>query len=113
MEVEHTCPECGGNARMEDVKLCLWKAERLIVIEDINALVCDGCVEQFYDSLTRYKIDRLGENGFPKEEARRVFEVPVFSVEEVEHSVKEGAVEETESGEPSWLPDWSEFEDDL
>ena len=74
MEVEHTCPECGGNARMEDVKLCIWKAERLIVIEDINALVCDDCVEQYYDSLTRYKIDRLGENGFLKEEARKFLE---------------------------------------
>ena len=76
-------------------------------------MVCDDCVDQYYDSLTRYKIDRLGENGFLKEEARRVLEVPVFSVEDVEHSVKEDAVEETESGKPSWAPDWSELEDEL
>ena len=64
---------------MARVRSAFFHGDRLVVIEDIPALVCSGCNEQFYDDRTVVVLDLLRGNGFPLEEAREEIRVPVFS----------------------------------
>lgn len=74
------CPGCGGlDIGMARVRSAFFHGDRLVVIEDIPALVCSGCNEQFYDDRTVVVLDLLRGNGFPVEDAREEIRVPVFS----------------------------------
>jgi YgiT-type zinc finger domain-containing protein len=74
------CPGCGGlNIGIAEVRSAFFHGDRLVVIEDIPALVCSGCNEQFYDDRTAVVLDLLRGNGFPAESAREEIRVPVFS----------------------------------
>jgi YgiT-type zinc finger domain-containing protein len=74
------CPGCGGsNIGMAKVRSAFFHEDRLVVIEDIPALVCAGCNEQFYDDHTVVVLDLLRGDGFPAESAREEIRVPVFS----------------------------------
>jgi YgiT-type zinc finger domain-containing protein len=74
------CPGCGGSdIGMARVRSAFFHGDRLVVIEDIPALVCSGCNEQFYDDRTVVVLDLLRGDGFPVEEAREEIRVPVFS----------------------------------
>jgi len=64
------------------VKTAMWYDERLYVIEDVTAQICDKCVEQFYDEETTDALRRLTEEGFPFAEAKGEITVPVFSLHE-------------------------------
>jgi YgiT-type zinc finger domain-containing protein len=64
------------------VKTAIWREERLFVVEDIPAQVCDACKEQFYDEETAEALRRLTEEGFASLEPRRDILVPIFSIEE-------------------------------
>jgi YgiT-type zinc finger domain-containing protein len=76
-----SCAQCGGpNLRLESVRSALWHRDQLVVIEDIPAMVCADCHEQFYDDATVTELDLLRGQGFPREQARTVVEVPVFSL---------------------------------
>ncbi len=74
------CPRCGKTMRADIVKTAIWKEDRLFVVEDIPAQVCDACVEQFYDEETTDILRRLTEDGFPAVEARGEILVPVFTL---------------------------------
>jgi YgiT-type zinc finger domain-containing protein len=111
MERMQSCPECGGQTRQDFVKMALWKGERLIVIEDIPARVCDRCLEQYYDQVTRFRIDKLGANGFRSEDSKHVLEVPVFSLKDVELPQPEASEAEASSDPTQWTPDWSGFDE--
>ena len=44
------CTNCGGaDVRRADVRSAFWHDDRLVVVEDIPALLCGACGEQFYD----------------------------------------------------------------
>jgi len=74
------CPECQStDTRHAQVRSAFWHDDRLVVIEDVPALVCNACGEQFYDDATVRLIDRMRQNGFPSENAVRELRVPVFS----------------------------------
>ena len=74
------CPGCGGSdIGMARVRSAFFHGDRLVVIEDIPALVCSGCNEQFYDDRTVVVLDLLRGNGFPVEDAREEIRVPVLS----------------------------------
>jgi YgiT-type zinc finger domain-containing protein len=62
------------------VQTAIWHDERLFVVEDVPAYVCDSCMEQFYDDEITDAIRRLTEDGFPAVEAKREILVPVFSL---------------------------------
>ena len=62
------------------VKTAIWAGERLFIVQDIPAQVCDSCVEQFYDEETTNALRRLTEEGFPPSEAQREMLVPIFSL---------------------------------
>ena len=76
----HTCKYCDANTRENVVNMCLWEGERLIVIEGLPARVCEECLEQYYDNDSLVRIDQLRAKSFPVEQAKRVMEVPVFSL---------------------------------
>lgn len=74
------CPGCGGSdIGMARVRSAFFHEDRLVVVEDIPALVCAGCNEQFYDDRTVVVLDLLRGDGFPEEDAREEIRVPVFS----------------------------------
>ncbi|QWG12058.1 YgiT-type zinc finger protein [Bradyrhizobium sediminis] len=74
------CPGCGGSdIGMAQVRSAFFHEDRLVVVEDIPALVCAGCNEQFYDDRTVVWLDLLRGAGFPTERARDELRVPVFS----------------------------------
>ena len=75
------CPRCSRDMRRDKVRTAIWLGERLVVVEDIPAQVCDTCVEQFYDEWTTDALRRLTEAGFPREEAKGEIIVSVFSLE--------------------------------
>ena len=78
--VAQTCEQCGeGALREERVRSAFWHDDRLVVIEDIPALVCERCQEQYYDDSTVARIDLLRGEGFPPERAQAELRVPVFS----------------------------------
>lgn len=47
------CPQCGsGKIKPAVVRSAFWHNDRLVVVEDLPALVCTACHEQFYDDAT-------------------------------------------------------------
>ena len=75
------CPRCGQIMRQATVKTAVWRAERVFLVEDIPAQVCDACMEQFYDEETTDTLRRLTESGFSSLEPKREILVPVFSLD--------------------------------
>jgi YgiT-type zinc finger domain-containing protein len=74
------CAECGApNLHSARVRSAFWHDDRLVVVDDIPALVCDACGEQFYDDNTVVRLDLLRGDGFPRERAQSELIVPVFS----------------------------------
>lgn len=74
------CPKCAQPMRSATVKTAIWAGERLFIVQDIPAQVCDSCVEQFYDEETTDALRRLTEEGFPPAETELEMLVPVFSL---------------------------------
>jgi len=75
-----TCANCGSvNVRISHVRSAFWQDDRLVVVEDIPALVCGACAEQFYDDATVVGLDLLRGEGFSSGNARAELRVPVFS----------------------------------
>jgi YgiT-type zinc finger domain-containing protein len=77
------CSRCGGNdLRTISARSAFWEGDRLVVVEDIPAIVCANCQEQHYDDTTVVLLDLLRGDGFPPEKAVRNITVPVFSLRE-------------------------------
>jgi YgiT-type zinc finger domain-containing protein len=75
------CPRCGHAMRPAVTKTAIWIEDRVFIVEDVPAQVCDQCVEQYYDDDTTEAIRRLTEEGFPPAEVKREILVPIFSLE--------------------------------
>lgn len=75
------CPRCGTGMRAGETKTVVWVEDRLFIVEDIPAQVCDSCVEQYYDEETTDAIRRLTEEGFPSAELKREVLVPIYSLQ--------------------------------
>ena len=74
------CPACGGSdIGIAQVRSAFFHEDRLVVVEEIPALVCADCKEQFYDDQTVVVLDLLRGDGFPAERAREEISVPVFT----------------------------------
>jgi len=75
-----TCSNCGSTElHSTSVRSAFWHDERLVVVEDIPAMVCGKCSEQFYDDAAVVTLDLLRGEGFPADKARGELRVPVFS----------------------------------
>jgi len=80
-QTNQTCEQCGGSdLRSDQVRSAFWHDDRLVVIEDVPAMVCAACHEQYFDDATVMLIDLLRGEGFPPEKARSELRVPVFSL---------------------------------
>ncbi len=78
------CASCGGaEVHASRVRSAFWHDERLVVVEDIPALVCAACGERFYDDATVIALDLLRGRGFPPERARAELRVGVFSLDDL------------------------------
>jgi YgiT-type zinc finger domain-containing protein len=75
------CPRCGQAMRPATVKTAIWREERIFLVEQIPAQVCDSCIEQFYDEETTDALRRLTEEGFASLTPQREVLIPVFSLE--------------------------------
>ncbi|MFN3656562.1 MAG: YgiT-type zinc finger protein [Pseudolabrys sp.] len=74
------CAHCGSpKIRAALTRSAFWHQDKLVVVEDIPAIVCDGCHEQFFDDGTIVVLDLLRGDGFPSEQATGELRVPVFS----------------------------------
>ena len=83
-KLSDSCPACEStNVRSAFVRSAFWHNDRLVVIEDVPALVCNTCGEQFYDDGAVHLIDQMRANGFPAEDAVRELRVPVFAFGEI------------------------------
>jgi YgiT-type zinc finger domain-containing protein len=75
-----TCTSCdSSDVRVARVRSAFWHDDRLVVVEDIPALVCGACGAQSYDDSAVVVLDLLRGEGFPAEKARAELRVPVFS----------------------------------
>ena len=74
------CPRCAHPMRAGLVKTTMVVQDQLYMVEDIQAMVCDECVEQFYDEDTTDALRRLSQDGFPPAEIEREILVPVYSI---------------------------------
>lgn len=74
------CPRCAHPMRAGLVKTTMVVNDQLYIVEDIQAMVCDECVEQFYDEDTTDALRRLSQDGFPPAEIVREILVPVYSI---------------------------------
>lgn len=74
------CPRCARDLVAMKVRTAIWQRERLALVEDIPALVCTGCSEQFYDDDASEALRRLNEEGFPEHQADRFDRIAVFSL---------------------------------
>ncbi len=74
------CQSCAtGRLARDRVRTALWSGDRLVVVEDVPALVCQSCGEQFYEDETAMRLDMMKGGGFPTEGAAREMLVPVFA----------------------------------
>ncbi len=62
------------------MRTAIWQGDRVAIVEDIPALVCGKCSEQFYDEPVSDALRRLAEDGFPAHAATSELVVPVFSL---------------------------------
>ncbi len=84
-----TCSRCGGgDLRAATVRSAFWHNDRLVVVEDIPAIVCQTCHEHYYDDTTVVLLDLLRGDGYPPEKALREITAPVFSLRD---RMKDGA----------------------
>jgi len=75
------CPRCEKLTHGEVVRTNVWQGERLIVVEDIPAQVCDICGEQYYDPLISETLRTLVVDDLESATPKRVIEVSVYSLE--------------------------------
>ena len=75
-----SCPRCQATLVAKTVRTAVWQNNGVAIIEDIPALVCEACLEQFYDDDVSDALRRLAEDGFPATAADREIQVSVFSL---------------------------------
>ncbi|MCZ7383665.1 MAG: type II toxin-antitoxin system MqsA family antitoxin [Candidatus Methanoperedens sp.] len=57
--MEEKCQFCGGALKKQTVNLDLWKKEKLYVIKNVPAKVCEQCGEKYFSSKIYGIIDKL------------------------------------------------------
>lgn len=82
-DMPEACSQCGGASFSEaEVRSAFWLDDRLVVVEDIPAMVCDACGDRHYADETVAVLDLMHGDGFPEEQARRRITVPVHSFQD-------------------------------
>ena len=76
MKNSYKCPLCGGQVFQQEVKMDLWLGEKLIVIENVPADVCQLCGEEAFSPKISKKIEKMTQK-LKKPKMKTL--VPVFS----------------------------------
>jgi YgiT-type zinc finger domain-containing protein len=71
------CPKCERPMRPGQVNTAMWYGQKVVLVEDIPAMVCDYCSEQYYDDETTEGLMRLTEEGCQLSEQTGEVLVPV------------------------------------
>lgn len=73
------CPQC-GSTKFRDalVKSTFWHDGRLVVVDDILAIVCESCGERLFNEATCAALDLMHRDGFPVDRATSHLHVAVF-----------------------------------
>ena len=75
------CPSCQRPTQAAMVRTNVWQGDRLIIVEDIPAQMCEQCKEQYYDTLTQEALRALIQDDPKSATLKMVMEVPVYSLE--------------------------------
>jgi YgiT-type zinc finger domain-containing protein len=78
------CPFCGAPTHEDVGTMTLSVAGEIIIIEDVPARICNGCMEQFYGEDALHRVERLRAGKFQGQQAVRVVTVPVFRWQDLE-----------------------------
>jgi YgiT-type zinc finger domain-containing protein len=78
--VHALCPRCNLVLVEASAKTAVWQGDRVAIVEDIPAMACNACGEQYYDEDVSDALRKLNEDRFPRSAADRTIEVPVFSL---------------------------------
>lgn len=89
IDEDFQCPECQSSTRSDIIRMSLFGTKGMVLIEDVPALVCEQCGEQYYDEETISKLNKLTAYDYPSEMAVGEIVVPVFSLTKVTASEKE------------------------
>jgi YgiT-type zinc finger domain-containing protein len=77
---ELSCSGCGGGVLKPDqVSTALWRADDLVVIENIPALVCQSCGERYFEDETAMALDMMHGGKGTGSVPVRTISVPVYS----------------------------------
>jgi YgiT-type zinc finger domain-containing protein len=74
------CPRCGEKLTVSFTRTLLWHDDRPVIVEDVPAMVCSGCSEQYYDEAVSDALQHLAAQGFPRDLAIREVTASVFSL---------------------------------
>ena len=77
------CPYCGKGTYADIGRLTLAINDRLVLIDDVPALICKGCMEQFFGEEILAKVERLRGDGLEATEPQEILQVPVYSWEDL------------------------------
>jgi len=92
---EIVCTQCGApGVHPTSARSAFWHQDRLVVVEDIPALVCVNCHEQFFGDDVAMALDLMRGEGFPASKAIKELRVPVFSFRQM---IPRAGLEELES----------------
>lgn len=73
------CTSCaGGELRRDRVGTALWRGDRLMVIEEIPALVCTRCGERYFEDETAMALDMMRAGKGAAGRPARILSVPVY-----------------------------------
>lgn len=73
------CDKCStGILRPARIRTAFWHGDSLIVVQNIPAMVCPDCGEEYVADPTVVQLDRMRGNGFGSLEAVEQMTVPVF-----------------------------------
>lgn len=81
---QYRCEACGEQTHDKLVDVTMWTADRLVLIENVPAHICDNCQAQYYDEEVGMKIQVLVSRGFPGTQQVREIAVPVFTLEGIQ-----------------------------
>lgn len=74
------CDSCDGTLDSRTVTVDWRRGGRLVVIENVPALVCKHCGERYYSQNAMKRMEQIGKS---KRSARRTIKVPVAQFQTV------------------------------
>ncbi len=79
VDFQVACDHCpNGILRPTRIRTAFWRGDSLIVVQNIPAMVCPDCGEEYVADPTVVQLDRMRGTGFGGLERVETLSVPVF-----------------------------------